>query len=52
MDQLVRDFVSHESRDYKFKLGSVVASSLSGFLAGLVASSIVWMFFINVRFFE
>ena len=40
------DFVSIEKRSYRYKLGTVVASSLSGFVAGAVVASIVWMMFV------
>jgi hypothetical protein len=42
MDNLTKDFVSNESRQYKFKLGGQLASALSGFIAGVIVSSIVW----------
>lgn len=37
------DFVSNEPRTFRFKLGRAVASSLSGFVAGVLAASIVWV---------
>ncbi len=40
---VTNDFVSQDPRVYTFKLGRSVASSLSGFLAGAVVASIVWM---------
>ncbi|KKU51188.1 MAG: hypothetical protein UX74_C0031G0011 [Parcubacteria group bacterium GW2011_GWA2_47_10b] len=43
MEKLLRDFISHEDRQYNFKLGQLIASALTGFLAGLVSASIVWM---------
>jgi len=43
MEKILRDFVSHEQRQYNFKLGQVVASALTGFLAGLISASIIWM---------
>jgi len=36
------DFVSIDGRSFRFKIGVVVASSLSGFLAGVVVTSIFW----------
>lgn len=36
------DFVSGDAKKYKYKLGSKVASGLSGFIAGVVFASIVW----------
>ena len=41
-NDLTKDFVSNESRKYKFKMGGQLASSLSGFIAGVIVSSIVW----------
>ena len=43
MNKIIRDFVSEEQREYNFKIGAVVASSLSGFIAGFVVASILWM---------
>jgi hypothetical protein len=40
--KVLQDFVSQEQRQFRFALGHVVASSLSGFLAGVVVTSIVW----------
>ncbi|MDP3734923.1 MAG: hypothetical protein Q8R39_00655 [bacterium] len=37
------DFVSRESRVYRFKIGTVIASSLSGFIAGTLVASTVWL---------
>lgn len=38
----LRDFISKEERPFKFKIGWITASSLSGFVAGVIAASIVW----------
>ncbi len=43
MNNIVREFISQESRKFKFQLGHHLASSLSGFVAGVVAASIVWI---------
>ena len=40
---ILRDFVSEEQREFKFKIGSIIASGLAGFMAGLVVASIIWM---------
>ncbi len=48
----MRDFVSQEQREYRFKLGNVIASSLSGFIAGVLLSSIFWMVAIILWFAE
>jgi hypothetical protein len=40
--KILSEFVSDEKRDYKFKLGRMIASSLAGFVAGAIVASIVW----------
>mgnify|MGYP001579990346 FL=1 len=42
MDRFTRDFVSEEQRFYAFKIGKTIASSLAGFVAGAVLSSMMW----------
>lgn len=42
MHPLKHEFVSQDPRKYRFKLGTHVATSLSGFIAGAVVSSIIW----------
>lgn len=34
------DFVSHDKKSFKWRLGKVLASSLSGFIAGIVVAVI------------
>lgn len=36
-----RDFYSNENREYEFKIGSVKASALSGFIAGVIFTLMV-----------
>ena len=38
MKNLTRDFISKEERDYRYKIGKTLASSLSGFIAGVFAT--------------
>lgn len=38
MNNLARDFISKEERDYKYRIGKTLASSLSGFIAGVFAT--------------
>jgi hypothetical protein len=40
MNSLSRDFISKEQRDFKFQIGKTIASSLSGFIAGVFATLI------------
>lgn len=39
----LKDFVSNEHREFPYKVGKIVASSLSGFIAGVVFASIFWL---------
>jgi hypothetical protein len=38
-----KDFISDEKRNFKVRIGKVLASSLSGFIAGTIFSSIIWL---------
>lgn len=38
LQNLSRDFISKEERDFNFKIGKILASSLSGFIAGVFAT--------------
>jgi len=49
MGKITRDFVSDDNRKYNFKLGRTVASSLTGFIGGAVAASIIWYLAIFFR---
>lgn len=42
MKKIFRDFVSIENREYPFKIGKTVASSLTGFIIGAAAAHLVW----------
>ncbi len=46
MNKLMRDFISNDSQVYNFKLGTVIASGLSGFIAGAIGASVAWELFI------
>lgn len=48
MAQLIRDFISKEERSFKFKLGKTIASSLSGFIAGTIFASGIWILAVYV----
>lgn len=43
MNRIVRDFISDENRQYNFKFGQLIASSLSGFICGAVVATIIWL---------
>jgi len=42
-NSLFKDFISEEQRQFKFKIGKTLASSLSGFIAGAIFVSIFWL---------
>ena len=46
---VLRDLISKEEREFKCKIGSVIASSLAGFLAGVIVASIVWGVFVFLK---
>lgn len=39
---LLRDFTSEDNRSFRLKLGYTIASSLTGLIAGVIVSSIIW----------
>lgn len=43
MNHITDDFVSTEQRRYRMMLGRVNASALSGFIAGAVVASIIFL---------
>jgi hypothetical protein len=43
MPKLSDDFVSNDQKTFEWKIGRVLASSLSGFLAGLLVASILFL---------
>ena len=42
MYDLIKEFVCQETHRFKFRIGRHIASALSGFVAGVIAASIVW----------
>ena len=42
MDPVSKDFVSEDPRKFHFRIGRLLASSLAGFVAGVIVASIVW----------
>jgi tetrahydromethanopterin S-methyltransferase subunit F len=47
MGNLTKDFVSEEKREYRFRFGDVLASSLTGFICGFFVASMVWLVIIK-----
>jgi hypothetical protein len=50
MKEIVDEFVSKERRKFKWSLGRVVASSLSGFIAGIIVATIFFLTIFNISF--
>lgn len=50
MVKIFREFVSEESRDFRFKLGKWLASGLSGFIFGVIVASLFW--YIGIYFYK
>jgi hypothetical protein len=42
MKKIFEDFIVDDKREYKFKLGNLVASALTGFIVGVISASIFW----------
>ncbi len=43
MNPIAKDFVSQEKRTFRFRIGRMLASSLTGFIAGVIVASILWI---------
>lgn len=43
MEKISEDFISKENKKFEWKIGHTIASSLSGFIAGLIVASIVFV---------
>lgn len=41
MAKILRDFISNEKKKFKYQVGHLVASSLSGFIAGIIVTLII-----------
>jgi hypothetical protein len=48
MEDLKDSFVSDEKRHFKWHLGKAIASSLSGFIAGIVVTIIIFVAFFTI----
>lgn len=48
IEDLKDDFISHEKRDFKLRLGKAIASSLSGVIAGIIITLIIIFSFFNL----
>jgi len=54
MSHITQEFVSKDRKNYRMAIGSLTASSLSGFIAGAIVASIIFMtgILISVYFFQ
>lgn len=43
MNPITQDFVSQEKRTFRLRIGRILASSLTGFIAGVIVASILWI---------
>ncbi len=43
MEKPLDDFVSHDRKSFEWKLGKILASSLSGFIAGIIVAVIFFL---------
>jgi tetrahydromethanopterin S-methyltransferase subunit F len=43
MSKIAEEFVSNEKKDYKWKIGVINASSLSGFIAGFLVAAVFFL---------
>jgi hypothetical protein len=43
MNPVTQDFVSQEKRTFRLRIGRILASSLTGFIAGMIVASILWI---------
>ncbi|MFZ4631620.1 MAG: hypothetical protein ACOYL8_00240 [Patescibacteria group bacterium] len=48
MESLKESFVSNENHKFKYRFGKVLASSLSGFLTGIIGTIIFFLAFFDV----
>ncbi len=43
MNRITRDFISDEKREFTFRIGTTLASALTGFIAGAISSIIIFL---------
>lgn len=48
--ELAKDFISSEHKKFKFRLGKALASSLSGFIAGIIVTVIFFLTLFEITF--
>lgn len=45
-----KEFITEEANTYSYSLGNLVASSFSGFIAGIVVTSLIWIVVVSTYF--
>ena len=48
VEEVGKHFIASDDVCYTYSLGKLVANSLSGFLAGMIVTSLIWAVVINV----
>lgn len=43
MKHVHKEFVGHDDREHRFSVGNVIASALSGFVAGAAVATIIFL---------
>lgn len=49
-EEIKEDFISHDERRFKVRIGKVLASSLSGFIAGIIITVIFFLTLFDVAY--
>jgi hypothetical protein len=50
MEKLKDSFITKDNTHFKWKIGKIIASSLSGFLAGIIVVIILILAFFDISF--
>ena len=50
MKKISNDFVSNDKKSFKWRLGKLLASSLSGFIAGIIVSALFFLTLFDLTF--
>jgi len=50
MKKMSNDFISNDNKNYKWRCGKLLASSLSGFIAGMIVSALFFLTLFDLTF--
>jgi hypothetical protein len=50
MKKTSNDFISNDKKNFKWRFGKLLASSLSGFIAGLIVSALFFLTLFDMTF--